>query len=157
MNFKIIRINWLEKKDYRLDSINGEQNFENCLYQAYGDSPIYGRDALLYIGQTNNFKRRTVEHLKTDFSRINNLSLIIGEIDTHIPISDALDISESLLITMLKPSYNSSNIKDTGELLKKDNKFLVLNLQNRGVLPLEVTNCWWESSTINNNPNESKC
>ncbi len=143
MEFKIIKVNWLEKKVYDLKSIDQESNFDNCLYQAYGDSPIYGRDALLYIGQTNNFKRRTVEHLKSDFDRINNLSLIVGELDTTIPISDALDICESLLITMLKPSYNSSNIKDTGARAKQSEKYLILNLNNRGVLPLEVSNYWW--------------
>lgn len=147
MEFKIIKVNWLEKTIYSHESLLNELNNENCLYQAYGDSPIYGRDVLLYIGQTNNFIRRTEEHLKTDFNRINNLSIIIGELDyldlNKNQIKNALDISESLLITMLKPSYNSANIKDTSKLLKLEDKYIILNLNNRGSIPLEVTNYWW--------------
>ncbi len=53
-------------------------------------------------------------------------------------------IAESLLIKMLKPSYNSFNIKDTHDLLKKNKKYILLNTGNRYALPLEVTNIWWD-------------
>jgi hypothetical protein len=145
-DFKIIKIKWLEKKSYDLESIKTEQTYKNCLYQAYGDSPIYGRDALLYIGQTNDFIRRTTEHIKSDFNRINNLSLIAGEVEFQNQFESKekiLNAAEALLITMLKPSYNSANVRDTDGLLKGENKVLVLNLENRGVLPLEVSNYWW--------------
>lgn len=147
MDFNIIKVNWLDKKTYDLNSLSSEQEYSNCLYQAYGDSPIYGSDVLLYIGQTNSFRRRTEEHLKSDFNRINNLKLIVGELNfqeyQNLTTSEVLDISESILITMLKPSYNSSNIKDTNFKAKEGIKFLVLNLGNRNSLPLELSNYWW--------------
>ena len=146
MNFDIIKVNWLDKRRYNLDSLVKEPDFKDCLYQAYGDSPIYGRDALLYIGQTNGFIRRTSEHIKSDFNRINNLSLIVGRIETdeaaNLTVPEAMKVAEVLLITMLKPSYNSSNIKDIVQTAKT-NKYLILNFGNRNALPLEVSNYWW--------------
>ena len=146
--FKQIWINWTKKISIDKNKLK-EISQEDCLYQVYGDSPIYGRDVLLYIGRTNNPSRRITDHIKTDFDRINNLSIYFGHIDEKCKDSNhemkkLIEIAESLLITMLKPSYNSSNIKDTGELLKKGNKYIILNCENRGVLPLEVTNIWWE-------------
>lgn len=146
--FTVVRINWGEKIRISKEDPSKLNNIENCVYQAYGDSPIYGRDVLLYIGKTKrDIFFRTIEHIKSDFERINNLHLIIGEIDQSflksISPEKAISICESLLITMMKPSYNSFNIKDTGENLKNEEKYLLLNEGNRGDLPLEVSNVWW--------------
>lgn len=147
MNFSIIEITWSEKTFIDLSKTDKIPAYKNCLYQAYGDSPIYGRDSLLYIGQTKDSLSRTIDHLKTDFARINNFSLIIGTIDhsqqKSLSIQDKLNLAESLLITMVKPSYNSQNIRDTKEILKENQKYLLLNLKNRGSLPLEISNVWW--------------
>jgi excinuclease UvrABC nuclease subunit len=149
-----IKITWSEKIQIDKDNLKDIPK-EDCLYQAYGDSPIYGRDVLLYIGRTNDLSRRTKDHIKTDFDRINNLSICFGHIegdcvdeDKDYSMDTLIKIAEALLITMLKPSYNSSNIKDTGELLKNENKYIILNCENRGVLPLEVTNIWWEQTPV---------
>lgn len=146
--FTVVKISWGEKiritKD--LDFVLG--GVENCIYQAYGDSPIYGRDVLLYIGKTKrDIIHRTQEHIHSDFERILNLHLIIGTIEEPflkaVGPEKAISICESLLITMMKPSYNSFNIKDTGAHLKGEEKYLLCNHGNRGDLPLEVSNVWW--------------
>jgi len=146
MEFDIIKVNWLDKRRYDLNSVVHNPDFADCLYQAYGDSPIYGRDVLLYIGRTNSFIRRTLGHLKSDFDRINNLSLIVGQIEideeNNLNVEEAMSVAETVLITMLKPSYNSSNIKDLGQKAKAK-KYLILNFGNRNALPLEVSNYWW--------------
>ena len=147
-SFMLIEINWFEKKILINNDNLKEIPQKDCLYQVYGDSPIYGRDVLLYIGRTNDPSRRITDHINTDFSRINNRLFYFGQIEEKCvnpdyPMDKLLKIAESLLITMLKPSYNSSNIKDTGEPLKGESKYLLLNLKNRGALPLEISNIWW--------------
>ena len=148
-SFKPIWIEWFEKKILLNKDDLKEINKGDCLYQAYGDSPIYGRNSLLYIGRTMNFQSRTSDHIKTDFGRINNLSICYGTIHKNCVVEEEytmdrlIQIAESLLITMLKPSYNSANIKDTNELLKREKKYIILNTGNRCALPLEVTNIWW--------------
>lgn len=158
MNFEPISIEW-EKNRLFIDSfdewekniiISSPENKEykdDCLYQAYGDSPIYGRDVLLYIGRTENFLQRTKDHKKTDFNRVNNLSLVKGTLEANdlkkLDPKKAIKLAEALLITMLKPSLNSSNIKNTHPLLRGSKNYIVLNKGNRMDLPLEVSNYWW--------------
>jgi hypothetical protein len=157
-NAKVIKITWSEKtsrESVSFKEICKKYSKKDCLYQAYGDSPIYGRDALLYIGKTKNSNKRLDQHLKTDFSKINNLSIVFGIISIEQKekgwsIEEIASLSEALLITMVKPSHNSFNIKDTNHLLKKNHKFLLLNFGNRGALPLEVSNYWWKDESHDN-------
>ena len=132
--FEVISIKW--------DDCKQDDKELHCLYCAYGDSPIYGRDVLLYIGKTSQeLAERNKQHLKTDFERINNLSFRKGVFENGINHNDdIISKAESLLITMLKPSYNSSNIKNYNF---NDKLYLILNKGNRGTLPLEVSNIWW--------------
>lgn len=149
VEFNIIDIEWSKTKivedvfNFKKEDLEEIENKEYCLYQAYGDSPIYGRDKLLYIGQTKSSLRRTIEHMKSDFNRILNFSLYIGEIRFEESKREGiLDISESILISLLKPSYNSSNVKDIRQVAK-DESYLILNKGNRGAIPLECSNIWW--------------
>lgn len=150
--FTIISINWSEKlipqNNDIIETIYKDYFKTDCLYQVYGDSPIYGRDSLLYIGRTKNIERRIKDHFKSIFNRINNLSLIFGNVEEQkiepiLSTEKSIEISEALLITMLKPSYNSVYIRDTNHYLKEKQKYLILNKGNRASLPLEVTNIWW--------------
>lgn len=139
--FEIINIEWKN-----LAEVNTEQ-IEKCLYCAYGDSPIYGQTVLLYIGivAKQTLAARIEQHRVSDFSRINNLSYKVGILDNDVTqnpnFEEILHTAESILITMLKPSYNSSNIKS---LNFNGNHYLLLNKGNRGALPLEVSNIWWK-------------
>lgn len=150
LEFNVIEIEWskisITEDVFEFNSDEVEIKVPNCLdclYQAYGDSPIYGRDALLYIGQTNTADRRTLEHVKSDFNRILNFSLYIGQLNpAKQEFENILNITESVLITLLKPSYNSANIKDIRSIAKTE-PYLILNKGNRGALPLECSNIWW--------------
>ncbi|MBP5982081.1 MAG: GIY-YIG nuclease family protein [Fluviicola sp.] len=78
-----IKINWSEK--FILDNIIDIENYQinslnNVLYKIYGDSLLYGRDVLLYIGITVNVRNRFNAHLKSTFGPVNNLKVSIGEI-----------------------------------------------------------------------------
>ncbi len=133
--FEIIPIKWTD--------CNQDDTETNCLYCAYGDSPIYGQNVLLYIGRTTQeLVERNKQHLRTDFARINNIRLKKGVFEDSQTANEIIETAESLLITMLKPSYNSSNIKNS---LFKEKLYLILNKGNRGVLPLEVSNIWWDN------------
>lgn len=141
--FTIVEIEWTK------DSLIEIQDGEPLLYQAYGDSPIYGRDVLLYIGQTIRWGQREANHKKSDFNRISNLRYLIGKIQ-NLPDGEEqvyLDNCESLLITMLKPSYNSSNVKQTAQALQNDESYLILNKGDRGDIPLEISNIWWDDQS----------
>lgn len=153
MNFEIITIDWekpilVANDTYaEADTIVFEKHFDkdnysNCLYQAYGNSIIYGFNKLLYIGITNNLLNRSSQHIKSDFNRILNLSLSVGKVTTENNKPIDLKIIESILICYLKPSYNSDNIKDI-YTKSKEKRILILNKGNRGALPLECSNHWW--------------
>jgi len=148
-NFNIIEVNWHKPNfiisDVYTDTFDISQipDKSNVIYQIYGNSPIYGNDALLYIGQTVSSLRRIQEHLDFSFNRIVNLSIRIGEINFgDNKVEDILDITESILITMLKPSYNALNIKDVSYKAKNEH-YLILNKGNKGIIPQEISNIWW--------------
>lgn len=82
-NYLEIKINWSQK--INLDNIIELENFQlnsknSLLYKIYGDSLLYGRDVLLYIGITVNIRNRFNAHLKSTFGPVNNLKVSIGEI-----------------------------------------------------------------------------
>lgn len=66
-NVTLFTLNWMDKYSDNLKDKSG-------LYQLYGDSPIYGRNQLLYIGKTKDLKTRPEEH--EELKRINGLSVI---------------------------------------------------------------------------------
>ena len=136
--FEVIEIEWSEYMEKDKDK------YENVLYMLYGDSPIYGKDVLLYFGQTNDFERRFIEHENTDLERVHNKVYYIGKINgtNKENISGYLDITESLITVMTKPSYNSKNVKDLCEKAKTSS-FMILNNGDYRDLPQEVSNIWW--------------
>jgi hypothetical protein len=148
---KVIPINWA-KPDFLISDVHTAKfdlseipDKQNVLYQIYGDSPIYGSETLLYVGKTiRPVKERIQKHLDTNFNRIINFSIRVGEFDFQQTdnIEDILNITETILITMLKPSYNAQNLKDIINIAQ-NTPYLILNKGNRGLLPLEVSNIWW--------------
>lgn len=157
MEFKTIAINWQPPKQIAHDTyiewktINFDQLKipQDCLYQAYGNSIIYGENKLLYIGQTIDGTRRLRAHLKNKFNRILNLSLTVGEFDNKNQVENQLELIENILICYVKPSYNSASLNDI-HIASKKTRILILNKGNRGSLPLECSNYWWPFSDKQN-------
>ncbi len=153
--FKVIEIDWIKPlkivDNVFIDEIIVENlkeelseiKSQHLLYQIYGFSPIYGNNSLLYIGKTiRPPENRIIEHSLSKFSRVLNMTIVIGEVEFFDNSVNYLEIAESILITLTKPSYNSKNIDNILQIAKDDN-YLIINKNNRGVLPLECSNIWW--------------
>jgi len=160
MKANIIKINWKIINEFKLrDTFQEGQDIgipaeyfkNNVLYQIYGDSPIYGQNTLLYIGRTETLQRRIKEHVTTKLSRVTNMTIRFGEFDLQYleePKQDVeylLKIVETILITMVKPSYNSENLHNISKEIQveSDSIYWILNTGDKGILPLEVSNIWW--------------
>jgi len=77
---------------------------ENVLYTVYGDSHIYGRNVLLYIGQkSKSANERMLQHLMSFIGFANNLSYQIGTVSEVVELT----IPVSILIAKHKPCLNS--------------------------------------------------
>lgn len=94
------------------------------VYQIYGNHPIYGRDSLLYIGETRksdtgrSLARRFSEHMKGRFWAYVGLSVYAGVVkhrdrlvDDKVLIKDV----ESLLIAAHSPALNRQHIDGAKE------------------------------------------
>jgi hypothetical protein len=150
---RIIEVKWEESHSITHDAFQGKATLnklpvrKECLYQIYGDSPIYGMATLLYIGKTGREpKTRLSQHLRSKFSRQRNLSVRIGSIktdpDCDVSMPELLAIAESILIATHKPSHNIEFIDNLSvDALKAC--YLVHNHGNRGLLSLECSSFWW--------------
>lgn len=146
--FQVIRVTWSSDFLITSDSYNNDKELDlpshhHVLYQIYGFSPIYGKDSLLYIGITKDSVRRIKQHLKAVFGRGLDLKLRLGQIDWADKEDAALlEVTESILINLHKPSYNSEYLH--GLYTKAlDAPYMILNHGNRGSLTLECSNIWW--------------
>lgn len=146
MEYQEIVINWgSENSLEKFQNLRTQLSLKNGLYQIYGDSHIYGRRTLLYLGQTKrNFSERMDEHLSSALGFANNLSFIFGEI---IDKTIELSIPESILIANHKPSFNKDYIHDISDNAK-ENKIIVINNGNHGMLKSCSTNYWWVESRM---------
>ncbi len=133
INFEIITLDWERLADGDMGpSASG-------IYQVYGDSPIYGRDCLLYIGQASSLASRLRQHFTTSpITRVNGRGVRIARCSLEL-----LDIAESILIATHKPSMNSEYINGPKSPEATTRPFLVQNHGDRGVLTLQVTNSYW--------------
>lgn len=133
---------WWEK--FQIDEIYKKQNIG--LYQVYGDHIVYGRNVLLYIGQTKrDINMRLKEHDDFNETNINTNSLMyyFGEIYKSDDVNEGnlekiIDEVETILLKSHYPSYNSNEIK--GLIWQKDYyNSIVLNWNNYGALLPEVS------------------
>ena len=138
MEYQEIIIDWEAKKPIN-DFIESEIEKRDVLYQIYGNHHIYGRDTLLYIGISTNFKNRIRSHLEGIFGPVNNLSISIGRIGNY---KGRLEIPESILIANHKPSHNKEYIHYLDEEAMK-NKIIIINNGDNGMLKTCCTNFWW--------------
>jgi hypothetical protein len=131
LTFKVITLHW------EILDLNSDLTTDSGIYQIYGDSPLYGTNVLLYIGQAHNIQKRINEHKASGsvIARQSNLSIRVAKIDKTL-----LDIAESILIATHKPSINSEYLNmpsDTKQL------YMIQNHGERGALTLQVTNSYW--------------
>lgn len=141
MEYKEIVIHWskLHKANNTEDVEKIEMNTADVLYQLYGDSHIYGRNVLLYIGKSIDAKKRLKQHLKGVFGHANNLQISIGTIEYN----GKLEVPESILIANHKPSFNKEYIHDISEDAKDAGKIIIINNGNNHMLKTCCTNYWW--------------
>ena len=134
-----IILEWSPKMDITDPKINTYP--ENVLYQLYGDSHLYGRDVLLYIGKTNRkVEERLSEHIKSVFGFVNNLSISVGKIINY-PV-ESLEVPESILIANHKPSFNKEYIHLLADGAA-NNKIIIINNGHCLSLKSSCTNYWW--------------
>lgn len=131
--FEIVTLDWVRLPD-------GEVGPDHAgLYQVYGDSAIYGRDCLLYIGQASSLATRIDQHLTVSpVTRVNNRSIRVAACD-----SELLDVAESILIATHKPSMNAEYIHQPKAPEATCRPYLIQNHGDRGALTLQVTNSYW--------------
>jgi len=123
------------------------------IYQIYGRHPIYGREALLYIGKANQqtFAIRLKQHEEywIDEYCEGSVKVYVGRLAGDKTPSDncwnkEIDRAEQLLINVHKPAHNSQSIKPFD--YKKDKSFFdvhILNWGEYGALLPEVSGDRW--------------
>lgn len=110
----LIQIQWEGPFKYKeLASLNNNET-DYGIYQIYGDHFVYGDNVLLYIGQASQqtFGTRIMQHtywLEDDYT------FYVGRISgSNTPPDDIwhdeISLSESLLINIHTPAYNSVHI-----------------------------------------------
>jgi hypothetical protein len=124
MEFKIIDLEWegqftitydREEDIYLLDKVPEALLEQSGFYQIYGRHPVYGKDVLLYIGETKEgehgtrqFRDRLKEHLKGRFFNYTNLSISLAPTKED---SETIKEVESVLIDAHKPALNRQHIE----------------------------------------------
>lgn len=135
---------WWEKKRYEdYEELNGENH--RGLYQIYADHPVYGRNCLIYIGQTQEqtFAQRLNKHNDFIDTHFKNFGLYIGMLIERDDIvktkyKEIIDEIEMLLINAHCPAYNSNEIKNIVNNNEYSNT-IVLNWNDYGSLLPEVS------------------
>lgn len=154
MEFRIIDLEWegafditYDRKEdrYLLDKVPGELLNKVGLYQIYGRHPIYGKDVLLYIGETKtngkgnrSFETRLKEHLSNRFFNYTNLSIFLAPCYEE---NEVIKQVESVLIDAHKPALNRQYIESRLEVSKH---FIVRNWSFMGSLNECCTSFWDE-------------
>lgn len=133
-NEKIVHIKW----EY-FPNPSKISSTEGGVYQFYGWHPVYSKDGeevLLYIGITNNFKRRMDEHIQSwewipKFLRPESIKIRLGRISSN-EAAVSLKSIESLLIFMHSPAWNSSEIAEYSR--DEEDVIVIINEGERGQL-----------------------
>ena len=139
---RIVRIEW--EGPFSIEEVLelDDRNKDYGLYQIYGHHIVYGKDSLLYIGQTGNtFSQRFNEHLVW-LEEEEGVFIHVGRIASEDYDEQGRKDVEALTIYWHSPAYNSSNIETyNGQRLK------VVNDGDRGDLcerlsTNELTHSW---------------
>ena len=140
INIDSSKENWLEDSTSKLD-----KGSDFGIYQLYGDHSAYGDDVLLYVGkaQEQNFMTRLNQHWEWNqnnikrYTRIHVGRLINMSDGTDKSWGEAINLTESLIISAVNPSLNKQDVNKVRE--NYDTDFLVLNWEDYGDIPTEVS------------------
>lgn len=147
-NSKLINVLWTGP--FSLDEILKENVINGKgLYQIYGTHLIYGRNVLLYIGQTEvsfleRFQKHKSEWIKFEFD---NVQIYSGEIIKSNDLNEDLKNAEKLLLYFCAPAYNSNSIFDLK--ISQDKKIVLRNFGKIGSIPIELSSEWFHSDFWN--------
>lgn len=123
-----------------------------CLYAIYGCHPVYGSDALLYVGKAawQTFGRRLQQEWWWPFnSDGDEIKVHLGRLTGEQPAPDddrwaeLIDMAEKLLIYAHSPAMNSSNINNIPK--ERLTHVHVLNWGKHRTLLPEVSGHRWTS------------
>ena len=130
-SYTVIDLFWEELRGEPLDLED-----KHALYQICGYHVVYGNDTLLYIGKTERFSDRILEHRWIDYEQAISIRKALFRSKTE-EISDI----ENLLIFSHSPAYNSSRISGDGRNLNPN--MLIRNYGEKGVLLPEISGAYW--------------
>jgi hypothetical protein len=109
---------------YTLDEVAafGDEATDYGLYAAVGRHPVYGHEALLYIGIASQqvFSSRTAQHRWDENDNSSSFRFYVARLISRTALAEAdwtrrLELAEKLLIFSHSPSWNSSNVANINE------------------------------------------
>jgi hypothetical protein len=158
MKKEIIKVFWygpFTQDDIIENKIDKDEEVKSTdigLYQVYGSHPLYGDGVLVYIGRTfNSFKKRLKNRWVIESGTdTNNVKIYLGKIFSDNNIIDKkeeeeqIKKAEAILINVLTPAYNSSNIQNINSAIR-NSKFTLYNEGNfRSLYPILESSYYWE-------------
>jgi hypothetical protein len=145
-NVTVIDILW--EGPYSIDRVK-EQNkgHDYGIYQVYGTHPVFGPDALLYIGHVdrNKFGDRFISHQRKWLElEPSETQIFIGRLSGVEPLlksrnaewGEMIVRAEALLIYYCSPPFNAKEIKEEPNVPET----VVINHGRRNRLPRTVSN-----------------
>ena len=159
MKHRVINIEWegpfnvpyaKDTWDYEKISLPNQKEEKTGFYCIYGRHPVYGRDVLLYIGETKpnelnsrSFSVRFKEHFNGRFWQHINLSVHVGTTQAKLDASE-FTLVESILIAAHMPALNRQYIDGSSSNSKK---FVIRNYGFLGSLIPECSGEYWAKDT----------
>lgn len=145
----------IENKIKKEDSENIQKDIG--LYQVYSSHPLYGNDVLVYIGlTTDSFQRRLKNRwVIEDGNDAENVKIYLGCIFSpsktldNITQIDKIKKAEALLINVLKPAFNSSNIQSVHHKYTSTNYFINNLNSYRNLYPQLSSKYFWNNQFKN--------
>lgn len=154
MKEHLVDVRW--EGPFGWDEYSGHVRDDHVLYALYGSHPQYGRDVLLYIGQSrSDLARRLTQHSawvrdESDPVRVRLASIsTFGSWETWTSDSPypkaeqaLVDGVEALLIAAHQPAYNSQNKAQLG----RSAGIRIFNTGRSGSLLPEVSYRYWSGA-----------
>lgn len=147
---KVINIYWdlIPFNEEEIAKLNTKK--DKGVYQIYGRHNAYGKNALLYIGQADNFSNRLKNRYEFVESSATPTMIRVGRIVTSAVAGESLDFDindwdhiinlvEELLIKAHSPAFNQKHNKGLADHKILENCIHILNWGDFGDLLPEVS------------------